>query len=205
MSKLGKTLAIISVIFLASAGGALGQGKLDTSSGAFLGVPGTTSQSAVFASFLTFFPPEAINPSGGGFPGIDSAISISNWTGLLGGRVLPGGDTEGPVEIYLYPNDNDSVCVVGTGANPGVGTGLNDDGSLAPGGTYTVLLSELLALCNGEVGDGSNGGAFSGFGVIVGNFDGIGGTATVVSSVFSQSQTLQPFGGIPLNPPVSND
>ena len=203
MSKLGKTLAIISVIFLASAGGALGQGKLDTSSGAFLGVNGTTTQSAVLAAFLSSI--DGVS---------DTALSVSNGTGtepyagpdvVVAGGFGGGGDTTGPVTFILY-NRNGSICEFSTDSDPSVGTGVDEAGNLGPGQTYTVLANEIIETCLAVAGSG--GVEFNGFAWIVGAFDSIFGTATVVlpDVGFTQSLALQPtLGGIQFNPPTDDN
>ena len=212
MSKLGKTLAIISIIFLASAGGALGQGKLDTSSGAFLGVNVTTSHSAVLAAFLSSISDED------GSTVSDTAISVSNGTGTepyagpennpvgaAGGGFGGGGDTTGPVTFILY-NRNGSICEFSTDSDPSVGTGVDEAGNLSPGQTYTVLANEIIETCLAVAGSG--GFEFNGFAWIVGAFDAIFGTATVVlpAAGFTQSLALQPaLGGIQFSPPTGDN
>jgi hypothetical protein len=53
-------------------------------------------------------------------------------------------DQGGKITFYFYPQTGSSFSL-DTSANPSVGMGLDSSGVLKAGGTYTVLLSDLLA------------------------------------------------------------
>ena len=75
----------------------------------------------------------------------------------------------GTLEIHLYNRDDDEPMVYETtGDSPGAG--LDENGRLAPGQTYVVRLAELIGKEK----------TFVGYGWIVGNFDGIAGTRTIL-------------------------
>ncbi len=122
-----------------------------------------SNQSAVFASYLVSMPSE--NPD----QVIDTYLSVSNVLSAPEGVETAGGpyegdDKVGTLEIHLYSRDGDEPMIhETTGDSPGAG--LDENGKLAPGQTYTVRLAEI-------VGEDR---AFVGYGWIVGNFDGIAG------------------------------
>ena len=128
-----------------------------------------SNQSAVFASYLVSMPSE--NPD----QVIDTYLSVSNVLSAPEGVETAGGpyegdDKVGTLEIHLYGQDGDEPMIYKTtGDSPG--SGLDENGNLAPGQTYTVRLAELI----GE------DRAFVGYGWIVGNFDGIAGTRTIIN------------------------
>ena len=153
---------------------AMGGTAMAGSSVSFMAGPGSTNQSAVFASFLAYVP-NMDDPS----MSIDSAISVSNILGAPGNLmyVVQGGAGEGAnmmgtVEIYLYGADG-MVMYSTDMMMAGQGTGM--DGMLMPGGTYTVFVSDILMAAGHE-------GRFLGYAWIVGNFDGIAGTRKVVDN-----------------------
>ncbi|MDE2926121.1 MAG: PKD domain-containing protein [Acidobacteriota bacterium] len=135
-----------------------------------------SNQSAVFASYLVSMPSDD--------PGqvIDTYLSVSNVLSAPEGVETAGGpyegdDKVGTLEIHLYGRDDDEPMIhETTGDSPG--SGLDENGRLAPGQTYTVRLAEL-------VGEDR---AFVGYGWIVGNFDGISGTRTIIN--FGQGVTV---------------
>ena len=143
---------------------------------------GTTTQSAIFASFLTSEPAA----------GIDSAISVSNVLAAPGsigaGFTEMFSDTVGTLEFYLWKDDGQLIHYETEPGSPGAGLQL--DGSLDRGQTYRVLLSEILAAA-GEPG------SFAGYGWVVANFDAVQGTANVTDfSTFTLSVPMQPdLGG----------
>ena len=153
------------------------------SSVSFMAGMATSGQRAVFASFLAYVP-NMDDPS----MSIDSAISVSNILGAPDGIDVAGGayegdNTMGTVEIYLYNNDGEMAMYSTDMMTAGGGTDMN--GMLMPGGTYTVFLHELLMAAGHE-------GIFVGYAWIVGNFDGIAGTRTVISMGFGQGGDLSP-------------
>ncbi|MEE8585794.1 MAG: hypothetical protein V3T83_13185, partial [Acidobacteriota bacterium] len=131
MSKV-RAIAFSLVVFLVASGmNAVAQDQSIT----ILGDSGTTSQSAVLASFLASIDDGAAANTG---------ISISNILGTPSGSGFPaGGDESGPIWIYLF-NSIGTVYTFHTSDHPEVGSGLDSEGNLAPGGTYTVSLSEIL-------------------------------------------------------------
>ena len=170
--------------------------KIDTGSSSLFGIATTTTQRAVFAVFLG---------SGGGF---DTAISVSN---ILAApprvsEVLDNfSDREGTLEFYLWNGDGQMTFYATSQTSPGVGLGLG--GTLAPGQTYRVLLSDILDAA------GFAEESFFGYGWLVANFDGVQGTANVTDfATFTQTTVLQPDlgttffdfdanAGVPLQPP----
>ena len=157
---------------------AMGGTAMAGSSVSFMAGPGSTNQSAVFASFLAYVP-NMDNPA----MSIDSAISVSNILGapdnlmyvVQGGAGEGGSTMMGTVEIYLYGLDGSTPIMYSTDMMM-VGQGTGMDGMLMPGMTYTVFVSEIL-MAKGHVG------SFLGYAWIVGNFDGIAGTRKVVDSM----------------------
>lgn len=135
---------------------------------AVVAVDPLSDQSAIFASYLVSLPNEDPDQV------IDTLISVSNVLSAPRGVDTAGGPYEGDtrvgtLEIHLYSRDDDQPMVYETkGDSPG--DGLDENGRLAPGQTYTVRLAEI-------VGEDS---AFIGYGWIVGNFDGIAGTRTII-------------------------
>ena len=127
-----------------------------------------SNQSAVFASYLVSVPSEDPDQV------IDTYLSVSNALSAPGGidtagSPYEGDDRVGTLKIYLYSRNDDGPMVYETtGDSPG--DGLDENGMLAPGQTYTVRLSDLVGEEN----------AFIGYGWIVGNFDGIAGTRTIL-------------------------
>ncbi len=143
----------------------------------FMQGPGTGTQSAVFASYLVSIPNE--DP----MYAFDTAISVSNVLmapdGIMPGGYGEGSDDMGSLEIYLYNRDGTMTMHETSMDSPG--NGLDDDGMLGRGQTYTVLLSEI-------VGDSE----FVGYGWVVANFDGVAGTRTVIGSFVNQHGTMSP-------------
>ncbi|MDE2926644.1 MAG: hypothetical protein OXT71_09625 [Acidobacteriota bacterium] len=106
----------------------------------------------------------------------DNTFVVSNVLSAPEGVDTAGGPCEGDtrvgtLEIHLYNRDGDEPMVYETtGDSPG--DGLDENGMLAPGQTYTVSVAEL----------GGEDRAFVGYGWIVGNFDGIAGTRTIINA-----------------------
>jgi hypothetical protein len=159
---------------------------------------GTTYYRAVFAHYLAVIPNkvEAYN--------VDCGISISNvcavpeaLSPLMGGGSKP---TTGKLAIYLYNNDGN--LTIFTPQSDAVGLGLNANGSLSPGATWTVRLAQILAVAWGveesEV-------EFNGYGWVLSEFDCLAGTYnnTIFGLGFTQAFEFHPgmgqggfFGGV---------
>ncbi len=192
MSKLRGILVVTAVLALALGGSALAQGKFDNSSGALYGVATTTSQTAVFAAFLS-----ASGPLPNASEGINTTLSVSNVLATPNGFQsdfinLDGGDTSGQIEVWLWNEDGELVGAISNFV-------------LDPGQTAVFDLRSVLD----QVGFESDR-TFLGYGWVIGSFDGIAGTYTVqIPGVqFSQNfellpgvgQGQTPTAGLPLLP-----
>ncbi len=147
----------------------------------------TPDQRAIFAVFLASIPDASL----------DSALSLSN---TLQGP--PGiqevfdsefGVLEGTLEFYLWDEFGHLIQYETAMGSPGAG--LSEDGTLAPGQTYRVLLSEILSAADFEQHsiDFNHDPIFLGYGWVVANFDGVQGTANVTDfSTFTQATVMQP-------------
>ena len=71
---------------------------------------------------------------------VDTGIAVTNPTGF-------GGDAlSGPIKFSLYGNDSDpDSYTTGAGTPGGMAAGLDENGNLAAGKTYSVLLSQLMS------------------------------------------------------------
>ena len=71
---------------------------------------------------------------------IDTGIAVTNPTGF-------GGDAlSGPITFHLFGNDSEPKSyTTGAGTPGGMDSGLDENGNLAAGKTYSVLLSQLMA------------------------------------------------------------
>ena len=71
---------------------------------------------------------------------IDTGIAVTNPTGF-------GGDAlSGPITFHLFGNDSEPESyTTGAGTPGGMDSGLDENGNLAAGKTYSVLLSQLMA------------------------------------------------------------
>lgn len=189
-------LIVLAVIF--SVQGALLAQESEFDSTAFLFGPSTGTQAAVFAVFLA--------RQGA----LDSALSISNVLAAPASvqEVLDErfSDLEGTLEFYLWDYDGELYFYETGPDSPG--SGLSEAGTLTPGQTYRVLLSDIL----NEI-EAFDREAFAGYGWIIANFDGVQGTATVTDfgsynnayafqpDVGSSFYELNANAGVPLNPP----
>ena len=145
----------------------------------FMAAGHTSEQSAVFASYLVSVPNE--DP----MYAFDTAISVSNVlmapAGInVGGGAYEGSDMMGTLEIYLYNRDG-TMMMHTTSMDSPADRGLMEDGTLGPGMTYTVLLSEIV----GET-------PFVGYGWVVANFDGVAGTRTIIGAFLNQHGDMTP-------------
>lgn len=155
----------------------------------------TTARRAVFAQFLAVYP----NDQDPDFS-VNSAMSISNVcaapTALT--PFFGKGPTEGRVALYLYPMSGNLISYI-TDSDL-LGEGLNPDGTLKPGQTWTVNLSEILAAATG-----SKKRDFRGYGWVLSEFDCLAGTYsnTIYGLGFTQNFEMLPamgqggfFGGL---------
>ena len=173
MSTLRALLVFIAIIFLAGGFTAFAEG-IDTGSRSFSGGEATTDQAAVFVTFAAHV--GATDGTDSTTAVISTSISVSNplaWDPMSSFLALDGGVTEGTVEVFLW--DQAGGAMISYESDDTVGVGLNTDGTLSSGGTWTFLLGDVLDAA-GFVGD------FVGFGWIVANFDGVAGTHT--TSIF---------------------
>ena len=168
-----RAMLISAVLLTVAVGGTAMAG----SSVSFMAAGHTSTQSAVFASYLVSVPHD--NP----MYQFDTAISVSNVLKAPAGIDVAGygegTDMMGTLEFHLWHHDGTMMAVVTDGDSPG--TGLDENGMLGPGQTYTVLLSELL-----------DDAMFVGYGWVVANFDGVAGTRTVIGNFVNQHGTMSP-------------
>ncbi len=164
--RLMKQIIIGMVIVTFCLAGNAGAEKRTPEPGSFLGVAVTTSQTAVFAAFLS-----SIN---GGVDG-DTAISVTNILGTPPNIPSVNGDDksdrEGALWVYLLGGDGERY-VFESETYPNVGLGLDENGVLREGHTWRVLLSQII---RAALGFDQN---FSGAAWVVAGFDGVAGTYT---------------------------
>lgn len=169
----------------------------------FLQTEVTSARRAVFAHFLAYVP----DPSNPG-RAVDGAISVSNVCAAPPEIDLFIGDAapKGRVVLHLYHLDGTHITYV-TGPNS-PGAGLDPNGELGPGQTWTVRLAEILAAARGipeqQVTD------FRGYAWILSEFDCLAGTYTntIFGLGFSQAYEMSPamgqggfFGGVQVPSP----
>ena len=184
MSKV-RAIAFFFVVFLLAFGiNAVAQDKSIT----IMGDSGTTSQSAVLASFLA-----SINDG----DAANSSLSVSNVLGSPPGSGFPsGGDDSGSLWFHCY-NQNGAVYWFHTADHPDVGAGLDLEGNLAPGGTYTVNLWEILRALHPDREPADRD--FVGYCWVVADFDAVAGTYFNTFLTGNQSFQMEPSpGGIPI-------
>ncbi len=159
----------------------------------------TTAHRAVFAQFLAVIPNEDPALS------VNSAMSISNVCAAPDALspFLGREPTEGRVALYLYDMSGNLTTFV-TDSDI-VGKCLNPDGTLKPGQTWTVNLSEILAAATG-----SKTKDFGGDGWVLSECDCLGGTYsnTIYGLGFTQNFEMLPamgqggfFGGLMIPQP----
>jgi hypothetical protein len=155
----------------------------------------STARRAVFAQFLAVFPNEE-DPNFS----VNSAMSISNVCAAPDALspFLGREPTEGRVAIYLY--DMSGTLTTFITASDMLGEGLNPDGTLKAGQTWTVNLSEVLSAATG-----SKKREFRGYGWVLSEFDCLVGTYsnTIYGLGFTQNFEMLPamgqggfFGGL---------
>ncbi|GAB4237162.1 MAG: hypothetical protein Kow00109_10980 [Acidobacteriota bacterium] len=178
-------------------------GNPETPSPVYLQEAATPARRAVFAQFLAVLP-NAENPA----MGVDCALSISNVCAAPEGLepfllTQPNSPTSGKIWIFLYNADGTPTVYV-TGPDHRVGAGLDAQGRLGPGETWTVRLAEILAdawnVPESEV-------TFRGYGWVLSEFDCLAGTYnnTIFGLGFTQNFEMVPamgqggwFGGVPV-------
>ena len=191
MSTLRALLVFMAVVFLAVGSAALAE-RIDTGSRSFTGAEGTTDQTAVFVTFAASTYDEGAGAAGEGeepSAAVSTAVSVSNplaWDPNSPFLTLTGYVTEGTVEVYLWDQVEGELISYET-SDDSIGLGLNPDGTLSPGGTWSFLLSDVLVAAGWEQD-------FTGYGWIVGNFDGVVGSHTLV--IFSVG-FAQAFHAVP--------
>ncbi len=170
---------------------------------------------AVFAHYLAVIPDP--DPTGPDYS-VNCAISISNVCAIPEGSGLEiyslGSDktrpTSGGFAIFLYDRDGTVYSFSSKSVNRYldghlIGAGLNEDGTLDPGQTFTVNLQEILAAVQGVYPQDVE--QFVGYGWILSEFDCLAGTYsnTIYGLGFTQAFELKPamgqggqFGGIML-------
>ncbi|HUV13396.1 MAG TPA: hypothetical protein VMY18_07110, partial [Acidobacteriota bacterium] len=146
----------------------------------------TTAHRAVFAQFLAVIPNEDPEFS------VNSAMSISNVCAApdVLSPFLGREPTEGRVALYLYDMSGNLTTFIPD--SDMLGAGLNPDGTLKPGQTWTVNLSEVLTAAIG-----SKGNEFRGYGWVLSEFDCLGGTYsnTIYGLGFTQNFEMLPAMG----------
>lgn len=194
-TKLGIFLLWAAMLTLGSVTEATAQAGLIGKAGASNAVTmfqdsATPDQRAIHAVFLASVPSASL----------DSALSFTNTLAGPPGiqEVFDGAfaDLEGTLEFYLWDEFGHMIVYETLPDSPGVG--LTMDGTLTPGLTYRVLLSEILAAADYEQHaiDFNHTTDFLGYGWVVANFDGVQGTANVTDfSTFTQATVMQPDVG----------
>lgn len=156
---------------------------------------------AVFAHFL------AVRPNSDPSLTVDSALSVSNVCAAPE-KVAPfigRGPSSGRLTLFLY--DRSGTLTVFETDSGAIGEGLNSDGTLAPGQTWTVRLAEVIAAAWGvDEADVE----FLGYAWVLSQFDCLAGTYsnTIFGLGFTQSFELLPamgqggfFGGLMIPTP----
>lgn len=186
MSKM-RTASLFAVVFLLAFGmNAAAQDESIT----ILGESTTAGQSAVLAAFVVSI--DDGNAAGTG-------MSISNILGAPAGSGFPsGGNESGPIWVYLF-NNIGTVYAFHTSDHPDVGAGLDLDGNLPPGGTWTVQLFEILQALHPDREPADRD--FAGYAWVVADFDAVAGTFFNSFPLVGASQAFQmepAVGGIPV-------
>ncbi|HSR50915.1 MAG TPA: hypothetical protein VLV83_08795 [Acidobacteriota bacterium] len=182
MSK-ARVVFIVGVVLMIASGANLMAQEAEIS---LFGVAGTTSQSAVLATFVA-----SIDDG----TAAGSSLSVSNLLGAPVGEGFPtGGDESGAITLYLF-NSIGTVYMFSTAEHPDVGAGLNPDGTLSPGGTWTVQLSEILTALHPDRVPADRD--FAGYAWVIADFDAVGGTYfnSFPLAGASQAFLMEPAGG----------
>lgn len=186
MKKAMRGLVLGLALLVLSGTGVLAQESEIT----MFGTVSTTSESAVLATFIASIDDGAL---------ANTSMSVSNILGAPVGEGFPsGGDESGGISIYLF-NSIGTTYKFHTTENPDVGAGLNPDGTLSPGGTWTVQLSEILAALFPDRVPADRD--FAGYAWVIGHFDAVAGTYFNAFSLAGASQSflMEPSaGGMPV-------
>lgn len=197
-------LAVVLFLLLSLPAGAFA-GSGSTGSGpVFIVMPSTSYEAAVMTPFL------ANEPS----TGLTSRITVTNVQlppplrfGLMYSPAFSAFSMSGPIEFHLYSHDGnyyfyETSQTLFAGS---IGEGLDSQGRLGHGQTFTVTLDELLTAAQVER-------SFVGYAWIIGNFAAIQGTCEILNSVAGPSvfslepslgtslRTYGTLGGIPRRP-----
>jgi len=126
---------------------------------------------------------------GGGF---DTGIAISNTTEDPGSTALgftAAVSQSGPITFYFFSQDNTKAMFSYTTASTSPGSGLvSGTGNVQAGGTYVVLLSQLLTAAG-------QGNTFAGYIIAVTNFTNAHGIFVLSNfTTFGQSALMQVLG-----------
>jgi predicted dienelactone hydrolase len=123
---------------------------------------------------------------GGGF---DTGIAIANTTEDPGATAMgiPVGAVPqaGALTFYLFPQSSSASNITYTTGATSPGSGLDSSGRLVSGGTYVVLLSQILAAAQAPA-------TFTGYGIVVAAFTNGHGIAVLSNfTTFGQSFLMQ--------------
>lgn len=164
----------------------------------------STAYRAVFAQYLVVRPNEDPRYT------VDCAISVSNVCAGPGSVAYLTGRDEAPIRgsvaLFLYNSDGTPISYVTDSNSPG--TGLNADGTLGAGQTWTVRLAEVLNAAGFK--DKAGKAEFNGYGWILSEFDCLAGTYnnTIFGLGFTQNFEMLPamgqggfFGGMIVREP----
>lgn len=193
MARLKAILIFIATVTLVLGANSLAAGrKFGTDPVPLKGTSVTTSQTAVFAAFLSNAGGTESVPGG-----INTAISVSNILAVPEGLSsdflnIGGSDDTGTVELFMWDRDGTAYSYSSDDPEGPIGMGLNSDGTLGPGQTWTFLLRDVLD----RLGLGADA-SFNGYGWVIGNFDAIAGTNNVVifDVGFTQAFVMTPAVG----------
>jgi hypothetical protein len=162
----------------------------------------------IVAAQTTMLIPYAVTTSGG----YDTGIALANTTtDPFGGKTLGSAvPTSGTVNLSFYPQTGNS-CTLTTGPGSttpasfttspvsGLGVGLDASGNLKSGGTWVVLLSQLLGAAPASAGCPAANG-FTGYIFIVANSTEVHGSAFISNfSTFTSATNV-----LILAPPATN-
>lgn len=185
-SKSAFLFGMITILWMAFMPNASAQQKSLT----FLNQSTTTSQSALLVAFAS-----SIDDG----EATSTAISVSNILGVPSGSGFPEGqDESGPLSFYLF-NNIGTVYTFHTADHPDIGFGLDLDGNLPPGGTYSVFLHEILQALHPDRVPADRD--FTGYAWIVADFDAAAGTYFNSFPLVGVSQSFQMVpvtGGLPV-------
>jgi hypothetical protein len=137
---------------------------------------------------------------GGGF---DTGIAISNTTEDPGATAMGIGSAAvaqtGGLTFYLFPQSSSASNITYPTGATSPGTGLDSSGRLVAGGTYVVLLSQILAAAQAPA-------TFAGYGIVVAAFTNAHGIAVLSNfTTFGQSFLLQVLSNRGATPEITGN